>query len=134
MNAHEQIRQISVLIDRPPSEVYDFVSDPQNLPKWATGLGGSIENINGDWIADAPMGKIKIAFTPRNTFGVLDHDVTLLPAGVTFHNPMRVLPLGEGSAVIFTLIRHHGMTDEKFSQDAQWIAKDLDILKGLLER
>ena len=29
---------IATTIDRSPEEVYDFVSDPRNLPAWAAGL------------------------------------------------------------------------------------------------
>ena len=39
-----------------------------------------------------------------------------------------------GSEISFTLFRRPQMTDEKFSQDAQWVEKDLDILKGLLNK
>lgn len=127
------VRHISVPIDRPPHEVYDFASEPENLPRWATGLGGSIKKVNGEWVADAPMGRIKIRMTKKNALGVLDHDV-VLDSGAVVHNPLRVLPRGRGSEVVFTLFRQPGVTDEKFSEDAQWVEKDLNILKGLLER
>jgi len=133
MGMTHQVRHISVSIDRPPDEVYVFVSNPENLPKWATGLGGSIKKINGEWIADAPMGKIKIKFAEKNKFGVLDHEVTL-ESGVRIDNPMRVIANGKGSEIFFTLIRQPGTSDEKFAQDARWVEKDLKILKGLLEK
>jgi hypothetical protein len=128
-----QVRHISVSIDRPPDEVYSFVSNPGNVPKWATGLGGSITKVNGEWIADSPMGKVKIKFAEENKFGVLDHEV-VLESGVTINNPMRVIANGKGSEIFFTLVRQPDMSDEKFAQDAEWIGKDLRILKGLLEK
>jgi hypothetical protein len=130
--AMDDLRHISVSIARPPEDVYAFAADPENLPKWATGLGGAIRKINGEWIADSPMGKVKIRFAERNRFGVLDHDV-ILESGVKVHNPMRVVPRGDGSEVIFTLFRQPGMSDDKFREDAEWVAKDLKILKRLLE-
>jgi len=63
-----------------------------------------------EWIADAPFGKVRLRFTPRNSFGVMDHDVKL-ESGVTIRNPMRVLPNGEGSEFVFTLIRQPGTSD-----------------------
>jgi hypothetical protein len=126
------VRHISVSINRPPGDVYAFVSNPEDLPKWATGLGGSIKNVNGEWIADAPMGKIKIKFADKNKFGVLDHEV-VLPSGVTINNPMRVIANGEGSEIFFTLIRQPDISNEKFADDARWVEKDLKTLKGLLE-
>jgi hypothetical protein len=47
---------------------------------------------------------------------------------------MRVIANGEGSEVFFTLIRQPEMSGEKFAQDAQWVEKDLGILKGFLEK
>ena len=127
-----QVRHVSVSINRPPEEVYVFVSDPENLPKWATGLGGSIRKVQGEWIADSPMGKIRITFAEKNTFGILDHEV-VLGSGVKIDNPMRVIANGEGSEIFFTLIRRPDISDEKFAEDALWVEKDLKILKGLLE-
>lgn len=132
METIREVRHISVFINRPPNEVYDFASNPENLPNWATGLGGSIKNVNGEWIAESPMGKIKIRFTEKNKFGILDHDV-VLESGLKIHNPMRVVPSGAGSEIIFTLFRQPNISDEKFLEDAKWVEKDLRILKDLLE-
>ncbi|KAF0218475.1 MAG: hypothetical protein FD174_2936 [Geobacteraceae bacterium] len=78
------------------------------------------------------MGKVKIRFAERNRFGVLDHDV-ILESGVSIHNPMRVVRSGNGSEVTFMLFRREGVSDEEFSADAEWVEKDLRILKKILE-
>jgi len=129
----QAVRHVSVTINRSPNQVYDFAANPENLPKWATGLGGSIKNVNGEWIADAPIGKVKIRFAERNAFGILDHDV-ILESGDKIRNPMRVVPNGSGSEIVFTLFRQPDISDEKFSEDAKWVEKDLRILKDLLEK
>lgn len=128
-----ETKHISVSIERSASDVYTFASNPANLPQWATGLGGSIANIDGEWIADSPMGRIKIKFAERNAFGVLDHYVTL-PSGGTSYNPMRVAPNGSGSEIIFTLFRQTDMTSAKFEEDANWVRQDLEKLKAVLEK
>ena len=133
MSTMYQVRHISVSINRPPNDVYAFVSNPENLPKWATGLGGSIKHVHGEWIADAPMGQVKVKFADENQFGIVDHEI-VLESGIKVYNPMRVIANGEGSEVFFTLIRQPDMSDEKFAHDAQWVEKDLGILKGLLEK
>ena len=127
-----EARYVSVSIERPPADVYAFAADPENLPRWASGLGGSIRESGGEWIAEGPMGQIKIRFAPPNDLGVLDHDVTL-PTGETVHNPMRVVPNGAGSELTFTLFRRPDMTDEQLEKDAEWVRKDLLKLKALLE-
>lgn len=64
-------KHISVSINCSAAEVYQFASNPENLPKWAAGLGASIKKADEDWIADSPMGTIKIQFADKNTFGIL---------------------------------------------------------------
>ncbi len=125
-------RHISVSIDRKADQVYAFASNPGNLPKWAAGLSGSIENVKGDWIAESPMGRIKVKFAAKNTFGILDHDVTL-PTGDTMNNPMRVVPNNDGSEVVFTLFQRPDMSDRMFDEDAKAVTRDLERLKALLE-
>jgi hypothetical protein len=125
-------RHISTMIHRPAAVVYDYASDPRHLPEWAAGLSGSIEQIDGQWIAQSPMGRVVVALAARNDFGVLDHDVTL-PSGETVTNPMRVLPDGSGCEVVFTVRRTPKMTDEEFERDTDAVSADLQTLKQLLE-
>jgi hypothetical protein len=126
-------KHISVSIERPPAEVYEFASNPENLPQWAGGLSGSIKKVDGEWIAEAPMGTVKVRFAEKNKFGVLDHEVTL-GSGIKFYNPMRIFPNSDGSEVIFTLYRQLDMPDQKFADDVGSIQRDLSKLKTLLEK
>ena len=126
-------KHISVSIDRSAAQVYEFASNPENLPKWAGGLGGSIKKVNDDWIADGPMGKVKVKFAEKNKFGVLDHQVTL-ESGVKFYNPMRVFLNNDGSELVFTLYRQPDIADQTFAEDGELIEKDLMNLKILLEK
>jgi hypothetical protein len=129
-----EVRHVSVSIARPPEVVYQFAATPENLPKWAIGLGKSFRpRSDGSWIAEGgPVGSATVRFMERNQFGVLDHDVTVL-TGETIHNPVRVLPNGAGSEVVFTLFRRAGVSTAQFAQDAQAVEKDLRTLKRLLE-
>lgn len=115
-----KVQHITQSIAVAPQKVYEFVSNVKNLPQWASGL------------SESALGSIKIEFVPKNESGVLDHDVTL-PTGERFHNPMRVIPNGQGSEITFSLFQLPGVTDEKFQEDIKWIQKDLSHLKLLLE-
>jgi hypothetical protein len=126
-------KHVSVSINRSASDVYDFASNPENLPQLAAGLGGSIKNIKGDWIAESPMGTVKVQFVDRNEFGILDHHVTL-PSGETVYNPMRVFPNHDGSELVFTVYQRPGVTAEMFADDSRAVTKDLETLKTMLEQ
>ena len=126
-------KHLSILIDRPSTAVYEYAAEPANLPQWAAGLASAtVEQVDGQWVADSPMGRVTVAFAARNDFGVLDHVVTL-PSGESVYNPLRVIPYGDASEVVFTLRQRPGMTSEEFAQDADAVRADLVSLKGALE-
>jgi hypothetical protein len=125
-------RNLSISINRNAKDVYDFVCVPENFSLWASGIGKSLKKVNGEWIAETPQGPMKVRFTARNEFGILDHWVSLKP-GVQVYIPMRVIANGNGSELIFTLFRLPDMSDEQFSADAEWVMRDLTSLKNLLE-
>ncbi|WP_017926079.1 SRPBCC family protein [Thioalkalivibrio sp. HL-Eb18] len=128
-----EVLHLTVSIARTPADVYAFASDPRNLPLWAEGLARSDVRQQGDaWVVEGPAGRVTVRFAPPNDLGVMDHDVEL-PSGVIVHNPMRVLPNGEGSELVFSLFRQPGMSDEQFVADRSAVEKDLDQLKSLLE-
>jgi hypothetical protein len=129
-----EVRHVSVSIDRPSEVVYGFAAAPENLPRWAVGLGTSFRRKDdGSWVAEGgPVGTATVQFVDRNRLGVLDHDVTV-PTGETIHNPIRVIPNGRGSEVVFTLFRRAGVSAAQFAQDAEAVKKDLTTLKRLLE-
>ena len=125
-------RFISEWIDRAAADVYEYASDPANLPHWAPGLGSSVENVDGQWFVETSEGRVGVAFAPANAYGVLDHQVTL-PSGDVIYNPMRVVPDGEGCEVVFSLRRLPDMSDEDFARDAGLVQADLTRLKRVLE-
>ncbi|HWA45095.1 MAG TPA: polyketide cyclase [Hypericibacter adhaerens] len=129
-----EVRVLTQSIERDRAEVYGFLADPRNFAKWASGLGAGLEPSGTEWTAQGPEGPVRIRFAPRNEYGVLDHVVTVAP-GVEVYVPMRVTANadGTGSLVTFTLFRQPGMSDEKFAADADWVHRDLDTLKKLLE-
>lgn len=126
------LRNLSVSINRDAKDVYDFVSIPENFPRWASGLGKSLKKVDGEWIAETQKGPVKVKFTERNEFGVLDHWVSPKP-GLQIYIPMRVIANGSGSELIFTLFRSPEMSDKQFAADLEWVMRDLTSLKILLE-
>jgi hypothetical protein len=123
---------LSVVIERPWREVYEFVSDPRNLPRWAAGLaGGEVRREVSQWSMSSPMGRVLVSFVPANDLGVVDHTVTL-PTGESVLNPLR-LPLGEdGCEVVFTL-RRGSMSESELAEDAAAVRADLERLREVCE-
>ena len=125
-------KTVSVSIGRAPRDVYEFVSNPENLPRWAAGLGRSVSQVKGRWIVQTSSGPMGIRFVDRNDVGVLDHVVTLA-SGEEILVPMRVVRNETGSEVMVTVFRLPGMSAEKFAEDVTLVQRDLDTLKSTLE-
>lgn len=123
---------LSVHIRRPWMSVYEFLARPDNFGQWASGLGKRLRRVGDEWVAETDAGKLKVRFTKRNKFGVLDHFVIPQP-GNEIYIPMRVIANGEGAELLFTLFRLPEMSDEKLHADAEWVRRDLAALKSLLE-
>ena len=125
-------KNLSVSIGLDAQRAYGFLSLPENFPKWASGLAGSLKKAGGEWQAQTPEGPMKVRFSERNAFGVLDHWVYPKPS-VEIHIPLRIIRNGEGCELVLTLFRQPGMSDEKFAADADWVTRDLRAAKKLLE-
>lgn len=125
-------RTITCSINRLPSVVYEFASNPENLPQWVKSFCLSVKKSGDEWQMETATGWVGIQFVPANDFGVLDHVVTL-PDGQSILNPMRVVANGEGSEVMFTLFQLPDMSDEQFAKDAGMVEADLRTLKAVLE-
>jgi hypothetical protein len=123
---------ISVFIAAPPAQVYAFASNPENLPRWVPSFFNSVERVNGEWVAQTPLGRALFEFVPPNDLGVLDHTITL-SSGIRLTNPMRVIPNGDGSEMLLTLIQAEDVPDEQFKEDGEQVLSDLHSLRRLLE-
>lgn len=122
---------ISISINRPASVVYRFVSNPKNLPKWASGFCLDIRKVRGKWVLDTPLGKVGFRFAKKNAFGVLDHFVRF--KGKEIYVPMRVVSSGKESLVTLTIFRQKGMSEKAFRKDLNVVKNDLKRLKCVLE-
>ena len=134
MTATHDAKAVSVSINRPPDEVYHYLANPENFPVWAPNFCHAIRRAReGEWIADTTMGALKLRFVPENEFRVADHYVTL-SSGEEIQNPIRVLPNGAGSEVVFMVFRRDGLSDEEFRADWGTVQRDLESLKRVLEK
>jgi hypothetical protein len=114
-------KPLSVSIERPAALVYEFLSLPENFPRWATG-----------WMAEAAKGPVTLSFSERNARGVLDYALRR-PCGGSVYVPLRVVRNGAGCELVLTLFRRPEMSDEEFAAAAERARRDLRAAKGLLE-
>jgi hypothetical protein len=124
---------ITVEVERPLQEVYDFLANPSNFPSWASGVGDAFDHQGGnDWVSVSPRGRMAYRFAERNPYGILDHVLTP-ESGEPVMVPMRVFANCEGTQIVYTLFQRLGMSDDRLKSDAEWVTSDLMALKSLLE-
>ena len=128
-----QVKALSVSIDLPAGEAYAYLSVPENFARWASGLGGGLRRAGDEWLVETPEGPARVRFSEPNSYGVLDHAVTL-PQGQSVYIPLRVVGTERGCELVLTLFRQPDMSDEKFAADAEWVLRDLHAAKLLLEQ
>jgi hypothetical protein len=125
---------ISVSINCNWRDLYETFRRPETFPEWAAGLSNSsLEQDGDDWKARGPEGPIRIKFSDKNEFGVMDHWVDL-GGGRVIYVPLRVVENDNRAEVLLTLFRQPEMTDAKFAEDREWVRRDLLALKALAER
>jgi hypothetical protein len=128
-----EAKAVHISIRRDWRAVYRFAAKPENMARWASGLGAGLTRDGPDWLADGgPLGTVRVSFTPENSFGVIDHVVNM-PSGLKVHNAFRIVQNGDGAEAIFLLTRLPGMSPEQFEEDARHVAADLHRLKQILE-
>src|SRR5690606_10609488 len=86
-------RTITCSIDQPLAAVYEFASNPENLPHWVRWFCLSVRKSGDEWQMETPTGWVGIQFVSDNEFGVLDHVVTL-PGGQSILNTLRIVANG----------------------------------------
>jgi hypothetical protein len=128
----QRAQTLSVSINKPFDEVYEFAHQPANFALWAEGLGEDLRaGMGGIWLAETANGPAEIQFTPRNDQGVLDHTLRLRTGRI--YVPLRVVKNGDGCEVMLTVFRPDQISDAQFHSDLDAVARDLNRLKGLLE-
>jgi hypothetical protein len=128
-----QSHTISIEIARPAKDVYEFLVEPRNFPKWVGGIEPGFTQIGpNEWSGEMAMGERIVRFCERNRFGVLDH--AMFAKGTEpMITPMRVVPNGDDCLLTFTFFRRGAMTDEQFASAVEWMTTDFLALRSLLE-
>jgi Polyketide cyclase / dehydrase and lipid transport len=121
-----------VTIAAVPAEVWAFVADGANLPRWAIGFAKSVRPDRSGWLVTTAQGEVPTAIAADQRTGTVDFRMEPAP-GVTASAYARVMPNGEGAELVFTQFQQPGVSDEVFDQLVAAVGHELVALKALLE-
>jgi uncharacterized protein YndB with AHSA1/START domain len=124
-----------VTIDAPATDVFAFLADPENLPRWAVGFCRAIRRDTeeaGRWIVTTAQGDLPIRYVTDNERGTVDFYLSPAP-GLEAAAFSRVVPNGDGAEYVFTQLQAPGMTDEVFERQVHALTEELQVLRGLIQ-
>src|SRR5262245_3214108 len=114
------------------SEVFGFVSRPENLPRWAVGFCKGIRRQGEQWLVDTGNGEVGLRMAVDVAKGVVDFHMEPAP-GVEAVAYSRVLPRGEGAEYVFTFFPEPHLDDAAFAAGVRALKEELRLLRTLLE-
>ena len=124
---------VSVTIDAAPKQVSADLMNVESHPEWGTEFfSEGVEDLgDGSWRVNIPMmgGNARMRIDGNEALGIID--MYIAPEGVPFGAPLpvRVVPNGDGSDVLFTLTRLPGQTDEDWQAGIASMQRELTRLK-----
>ncbi len=122
----------TISIDADPAKVFRFLVDPAHLPRWAVGFAKAVRRDGDRWVVTTGTGEVAVRVRADPASGVVDFVMTPAP-GVEVTASSRVLARGAAAEYVFTQVQASGMPDEVFARSAAAVARELTVLKALLE-
>jgi hypothetical protein len=126
-------RTRTVTFNAPKDKVFDYVSNIENLPKWATGFCRELKKTGSDYKVKTPDGEIYFWIDADKKSGVLD-----MFGGPTKDQavgwPARVAGLPDNTSVlIFTALQLPDVTDEVFEMQCKSLDEEFENIRRAVE-
>jgi hypothetical protein len=120
-------RTITMSVSRKTGEVFDAIlnSPPKIMPD-------AKQNGDGSWSFSTPRGNANLKFKHNKTLGILDH--LYKDEESVWDVPMRVVPSGNESEVIVTIVKPDTLTDNQFDERMKEINELFENLKQIVEK
>ena len=122
-------RTVTALLDAPKEEVFDFLSQVVNLPKWASEFARELKYEDGKAKVVNGLGEFYVSIDADPDTGVIDMyagptetELALFPTRVV------ALPAG-GSAFSFTMFQGAEMPDELFESQYQSLLREFENIE-----
>jgi hypothetical protein len=122
-------RTVTTTLDAPAGAVFEYLSEIENLPKWATEFARELKLENGKAKVVNGLGEFHFRIAADRETGVID-----MHAGPTEDElalfPTRVVPLGgDRCAYSFTMFQGPGMPDELFESQYQSLLREFENIR-----
>jgi len=123
-------RTVTAVLDAPKDTVFDYLSELENLPGWATDFARELKFEDGKAKVVNGLGEFFFEIDADRETGVID-----MYAGPTEDElalfPTRVVRVGEEkSAYLFTMFKQPGMPDDLFESQYESLRREFDNIRA----
>lgn len=117
------------MVSMPRDKVFEFLSNIENIPKWATKFVKKLSLVDGKYKALTPVGEVFIRLDVDQKSGHID-----IYAGPTEKDMtpayMRIISLPDNStAVMFTFFQYDSTPDAVWEIFCQWIKIEVENIR-----
>lgn len=117
------------VVNVPRDKVFEFLSNIENIPKWATKFVQKLSLVDGKYKAATPVGEVFIRLDADKKVGLID-----IYAGATEKEMtpayMRIISLpGNSTAVMFTFFQYDSTPDAVWGIFCEWIKIEVENIK-----
>lgn len=117
------------VVNVPRDNVFEFLSNIENIPKWATKFVKKLTLVDDKYKALTPIGEVFIRLDTDKKVGLID-----IYAGPTEDNMtpayMRIISLPDNStAVMFTFFQYDSAPDAIWKIFCEWIKIEVENIK-----
>ena len=126
-------RTVTCVMHAPKHEVFDYVSEIENLPRWATEFARELRFEDGRAKVVNGLGEFWFRIDADRDTGVVDMYAGPAEDRMALF-PTRVVALPDGtSAYTFTMFQAPDMPDELFESQYRSLLRELEVLRARLE-
>lgn len=123
----------SITINAAPGKLFEFLTNPENMSRWASSLCQGVRKEGDQWLLDSKMGQLKLNIVSNKDLGVIDYHITPpLPIKITAY--CRIIPNGQGSEFLFTQFQIPFLPATIFEKQKFSLQKELVTLKEIVEK
>jgi len=115
------------------ASVFEFVSNPENLPKWAGGYFKGVYRDQDGWALETDLGRMALDVQADARTGLVDFHIQP-PIPIKITASCKVTAAGSSSHLTFTHYQIPFLPPKYFERQKQEIAKSLSVLKQLMEQ
>src|SRR5262245_61195873 len=113
------VKTLTASLPASADSTYKHISDPDNLPYWHSSFCKALKRDSGSLFVESPRGNVLVHFIRGDHSLVLDI-VVLMAEGVRLTHAIRLLPNGDGSEIVWTLIKPDGLSESLYHEQLRW--------------